>query len=116
MKAPRAWPMCTGPVGFAETNSTMTRLPVDFGACRPNVSPARSTSAATCWMTCCFSVKLRKPGPATSTFSMMPAVSTSPFTMAFAMSRGGLPSGFVSSIATLTAQSPWATFFGGSTV
>src|SRR5204862_492904 len=62
--AGRAWPTCSGPVGFADTNSTMTGSPSP--ARRPNAAPATSTSATMRWRAAAVRRRLMKPGPATS--------------------------------------------------
>src|SRR5919107_1820682 len=41
----RPWPTCSGPVGFAETNSTTTRRPSPR-ALRPYAAPAATTCAS----------------------------------------------------------------------
>ena len=64
--APRQWPMCIGPVGLAETYSTLTRslLPI---LDRPYASPSRRIVSSSLRHASGERRMLRKPGPAIST-------------------------------------------------
>ena len=115
-RVPRPWPTCIGPVGFADTYSTMTFLPCPPRSARtprPGAtarSSARShTSGATRTLT--------NPGPAISRLATSPAESTArtSSTIAWASSRGGLPAAFASTIAAFTAKSPCFGSRGAST-
>src|SRR5690349_299578 len=99
----RPWPTCSGPVGLAETNSTMT-LPLVFGA-QPNRSFCARISGTTAWKAPGARKKLMKPGPAISALATR-ADAGSALTIASATARGGLPSGLASASATLVAKSP----------
>ena len=59
--------MCMGPVGLAATNSTITFLPAPSPP-EPYRAPSDSTAARTSPYHLGPKVKLRKPGPAISTF------------------------------------------------
>ena len=93
--------MCTGPVGFAETNSRFTFCP-DSSVLWPYDSPASTTVRASSPWAAESSVMLRNPGPATST-SAMPSASRSRSATASATSRGGRPAGLASCSATEVA-------------
>jgi hypothetical protein len=60
----RAWPTCSGPVGLAETNSTIPGSPL--GGRVPKAAPAASVSATTRWRAAARRCRLMNPGPATA--------------------------------------------------
>ena len=103
--------MCSGPVGFALTNSTCTRRPV--GAARPYASPAATTSRSAACSHSSVVKTFRKPGPAISTRSTNGA-GGSASTIACATSRGGFPARFASPRATFVAKSPCSFCLGAS--
>jgi hypothetical protein len=89
----------SGPVGLAETNSTWirSRLALDPA---PNASPAAITSSIAARYQASVRNRLRKPGPATSTFSTRaPSRCSSAAPRRSATARGGSPSAGASSIA-----------------
>ena len=87
MTAPRPWPTCIGPVGLALTNSIIVFccLPASLLPKRPRSS---SIARAALCHTSGASVRLRKPGPAISTFDNSFCGSDSLSTMACASERG----------------------------
>ena len=103
--APRQWPMCNGPVGLAETYSTLTRsLPAD-GREAIGLAFARMVSSSS-RQASSVSLRLMKPGPAIST--EVTGGSASSFGLiASASARGLVPAALASTIAALIARSPW---------
>ena len=100
--AQRVWPRWSGPVGLAEMNSTLIRVPLRVSL-RPYAAPAATTSAATCPCAPAATVMLRKPGPAMST-SATPSLAASSSASSWANSRGlPNPAFFPSWSATLVA-------------
>ncbi len=92
-KAPRALPMWRGPVGLAETNSTLTRRGC-AARTRPQAPGSASTSATTPSRAASASRRLRKPGGATATEAMgepfASAAAASSAAIASAIRRGGI--------------------------
>ncbi len=87
----------SGPVGFADTNSTWMRSPCSPA---PKRSPVPSTSATAPTYHASDRKRLRNPGPATSTRSTRsPSRACSEAPSFSAMARGGSPSAGASSIA-----------------
>jgi hypothetical protein len=112
--APRQWPMCSGPVGLAETYSTLTRssLPTVHS---PYSSPSRRIVRSSSRQASGDRRRLMKPGPAIST--EVTGGSASSFALiSSASARGLVAAGFASTIAALVARSPCAGSRGGSTV
>ena len=66
MNAPRALPTWSGPVGLAETNSTLTERPVPSAAVRPQLDGSARIAATVASSASSRSRRLRKPGAATS--------------------------------------------------
>ena len=120
MKAPRAFPIVSGPVGFADTNSTFTAIelasstrPQASGSARmPSIVAARASGRKRMFM---------KPGGATSTASIGESESarlpsrTSFAASSVASSRGERRYGRASFIARFVARSPWSGLAGCST-
>ena len=96
--------MCSGPVGFALTNSTLIVLP-RCDSFVPKAAPASTIVLASAPAAAASSRMLMKPGPATSTLAM-PGVSARPAAISVASSRGFAPTAFASLSAALEAQSP----------
>ena len=112
--APRPWPTCIGPVGLAETYSTITVRPAPTWL-RPYSLPFPRTSPRPSSQTRGAIQRFKKPGPAISTLVTTLASSTRLSSRIWAICRGGLPAALLSSIAALDDQSPWAGFLGAST-
>src|SRR5262245_10975462 len=119
MESPRApwrpWPTCSGPVGLAETNSTITHK--SLSGLRPKASPAASTSATTACLALGFKRRLMKPGPAISSWSTQRCTASrrcSAVTSAVASSRGFFLSARDSCMATVIARSPCEACLGDS--
>ena len=91
MNAPRAFPIVSGPVGLADTNSTLTRRG-RTGATRPQASGATSAESIVSSRTRSLRRRLRNPGGATSTDAIGLAGSAAPRSIsaasAAAMSSG----------------------------
>ena len=102
----RPCPTWSGPVGFADTNSTFTG-PARDAAARPYAGPAAmiARSVPASWSPA--SRKLMKPGPATSTDATSPGGNASAATICWATSRGLAFSVFASTSAKFVATSPW---------
>ena len=83
----RPWPSVSGPVGFADTNSTWTRAPAAAAARRVAVARAHQLARARAASTRSSSQTFRKPGPATSARATSPPASPS----RAASSLGDLP-------------------------
>ena len=99
--AQRALASVTGPVGLADTNSTLTFSPAPVCVV-PYAAPAATMSAATWPCAPLSTVMLRKPGPAMSTLAMPSAVSRRLATSS-AKARGLVPACLASCSATLVA-------------
>ncbi len=97
----RPWPTCSGPVGLAETNSTITRSP-RRESLRPNPSPVAITRCTTDWRAAGTRNRLTKPAPAISTRSTSGEAGNAA-TIACASSRGLRFACFASTSATLVA-------------
>jgi len=121
MTAPRPWPTCIGPVGFALTNSTIVRRPRP-ASLRPKRSRWSQTARKALCQTSGARRMLRNPGPAISGLTASsPSRSSMRSTIACASARG---SGFLApvaaaccfanAIAALAAKSPCAACFGAS--
>ena len=110
--APRQWPTCIGPVGLAETYSTLT---LRRRRCRSARRPCRRAGSSPS----CAAQKtserrrLTKPGPATCDGGDV-RVRLQPRGDRMASSRGFTPSGLASTIAALVATSPCVGSRGGS--
>ena len=115
--APRALPMVSGPVGFADTNSTLTRRG-RLGGIRPHASGAARISATVDSNAASARRRLTNPGRATSTEANRSASGPprSASASASAMSSGERRRGRASCMARLVAKSPKAGFEGRSTV
>src|SRR6056297_136500 len=112
--APRIWPTCIGPVGLAETYSTLTFCPCPMSD-RPYCVPAvRMVRGSPC-QTVTASRRLRNPGPATSALAMRGSARNF-VASASAMSRGLALAGLASTMAALVAMSPCSGSRGGSVV
>ena len=115
MNAPRALPIVSGPVGLAETNSTLTRrgrgdvtVPQASGSARmPSTIAARASGR---------SRRFTNPGGATSAASIgeswSPASRTSLAASTVAISSGAFLYGLASFIARFDARSPCSGFRG----
>ena len=113
----RPWPTCSGPVGLAETNSTITFCPL--GGRRPKRSWAASTSDTTACLAAAARRKLMKPGPAISkacTQRCTAGCCCNNATRRCASSRGFFFKGRANCIALVTAKSPWLACLGDSKV
>ena len=82
---------------------------------RPYSVPMAMTVRSSSPQTSGRSVRLMKPGPATSTFTTVSSAESAA-AMASASSRGFLPASLASTIAALVAMSPCEGSFGGSTM
>ena len=110
--APRPWPTCIGPVGLADTYSTLTAR----GALRwprPNAGPSATTARVTSRSTSGCSRRLMNPGPATST-AVTPGSPRSAWASVSASARGLDPASLASTNAALVARSPCNGSRGGS--
>ena len=97
----RALAAVIGPVGLADTYSTLTLSGVS-GVSRPQSSPASITPRVAFTYQASARKRLRKPGPATSTRSTLSPRRSETFAPSrSAISRGGAPSAGASSIAAL---------------
>ena len=106
--------MCIGPVGLAETNSTLYRLPAPA-----SVRPYSGSLQAACSTPVNQPVpryRLMKPGPAISARSNRLPVRSSAPTTASAIWRGALRKARAPAIARLEATSPFFTSAGISTI
>ena len=77
MNAPRALPTWSGPVGLAETNSTLTER-VSTGAVRPQPAGSARIAAMTVSRAAARRCRFRKPGGATSTDAIGDVAAASP--------------------------------------
>src|SRR6202023_2001422 len=104
----RPWPTVTGPVGFAERNSTWTFLPAPGRSShRRGFQNARPALAAWRISECQYVgdiLKLMKPGPATDT-SLTSAGSMTCDLIISAIARGALRSG-LASVTALFDETP----------
>ncbi len=110
MNAPRALPTWRGPVGLADTNSTLTDR-AETGSTRPHSSGAARMPSTTASSAAGLSRTFRKPGGATSTASTgedgSPVASRTSFAAnSVAISIGALRYGRASFIARFVARSP----------
>jgi hypothetical protein len=85
----------------ADTNSTWIFFPSP-SELRPKSLPCSSILRIIEWLVALATKKLMKPGPATSTFSMVSIVANLP-TIISASARGDMPAGFASVSATFEA-------------
>ena len=111
------WPTCSGPVGLAETNSTITRWPLRRLAAEARRRRPAPRPPPPAWRPA-LRRRLMKPGPAISS-ACDPALHRglarcSASTSACASSRGFFFSGLASCIAAVMARSPWAACLGDS--
>src|SRR5260364_315966 len=116
----RAWPTCSGPVGFADTNSINTRcLPFGVDGFQPNCAFCANICATTVCFACAEMRTLIKPGPATSTDSIRPHARGCACTASAsccASRRAETPHAFACCKATVLARSPCAAILGRSSV
>ena len=120
MNAPRALPTWSGPVGLAETNSTLTERPVPSAAVRPQLDGSARIAATVASSASSRSRRLRKPGAATSAAAIglagsSAASAVSSAASAAAMASGAIRYGRASLIARLLAKSPCTGSAGRST-
>jgi hypothetical protein len=117
MNAPRALPIVSGPVGLAETNSTLT-LRGRIGATRPQVPGAARTASTVSSRTASDRWRLMNPGGAAAADAIGEPGSAdaadSRSTIASAIASGGRRNGRASFIARLVARSPCSAFAGRS--
>ena len=102
----RPWPICRGPVGLAETNSTCTDLPAPVSP-RPKSSRWSRMVSMTEPLAASVRKKLMNPGPAISVFSTCGESGRAEQSFA-ARSRGDMRACFARVRAMLLARSPWA--------
>ena len=114
----RAWPTCSGPVGLAETNSTITGSP-SWPAAVPNAGAGREHLGDDGLLGGrARRRRLMKPGPATSIDSTQRSTAG----LARAARRSARPRpraalrrcALASGIAAVTARSPWAAWLAAS--
>ena len=111
--APRPWPTCRGPVGLADTNSTLifsdcAALLRPYPVPSPRIRRTRETSSLSP------SQKLMNPGPAISVFAIIPSGNRSSVIRRSASFRGLVFCDFATTMARLVARSPWSLSRGRS--
>ena len=120
MNAPRAFPTWSGPVGLADTNSTLTERG-RIGATRPHAGGSARMPAIVASSAPSSRRMFRKPGAATSAeatgveAASAVASATSSAASASAIAVGAIRYGRASRIARLLAKSPWTGSAGRST-
>ena len=107
--APRPCPICKGPVGLADTNSSSIFRPFPVWE-EPKARPSFSTFCTLSCQNAGEKVTFRKPGPAISVV-ISPCIRAESSAASFSASwRGGIPACFVSTMARLVARSPCFAF------